>query len=187
MNSPASLGDTVFTTGQVAEICKVAPRTVTKWFDSGKLKGYRVPGGRARRIPRGDLISFLKDNGMPLGGLQEGYWMQVLVITQDSVLSTSLKNKLANVQGLRTLFLSNVLTAGQKVERASLKCLVLDSAVWRIFPAQIGQRLQQQLEVPVLVLGTEDMQVQSSGLEVFARPFDPALLAERIKTICLNN
>ncbi|MCY2996511.1 MAG: response regulator, partial [Planctomycetota bacterium] len=24
----------VFTTGQVAKICKVAPRTVSKWFDS---------------------------------------------------------------------------------------------------------------------------------------------------------
>jgi len=34
----------VFTTGQVAKICKVAPRTVSKWFDSGRLKGYRIPG-----------------------------------------------------------------------------------------------------------------------------------------------
>ena len=33
----------VFTTGQVAKICKVAPRTVSKWFDSGRLKGYRIP------------------------------------------------------------------------------------------------------------------------------------------------
>ena len=29
----------VFTTGQVAKICKVAPRTVSKWFDSGRLRG----------------------------------------------------------------------------------------------------------------------------------------------------
>ncbi|MFA6426095.1 MAG: helix-turn-helix domain-containing protein, partial [Phycisphaerae bacterium] len=36
----------IFTTGQVAQICKVAPRTVTKWFDTGQLKGYRIPGGR---------------------------------------------------------------------------------------------------------------------------------------------
>src|SRR5262249_14744586 len=33
----------VFTTGQVAKICKVAPRTVSKWFDSGRLRGYRIP------------------------------------------------------------------------------------------------------------------------------------------------
>ena len=34
----------VLTTGEVAEICKVAPRTVSKWFDSGELEGYRISG-----------------------------------------------------------------------------------------------------------------------------------------------
>ena len=44
----------VFTTGQVAKICKVAPRTVSKWFDSGRLKGYRIPGSQpAYRIVLG--------------------------------------------------------------------------------------------------------------------------------------
>jgi uncharacterized protein (TIGR02996 family)/excisionase family DNA binding protein len=59
----------VFTTGQVAKICQVAPRTVSKWFDSGKLRGYRIPGSQNRRIPRVNLIRFLKENNMPLGTL----------------------------------------------------------------------------------------------------------------------
>ena len=54
----------VYTTGQVAKICKVAPRTVSKWFDSGRLKGYRIPGSQDRRIPREYLIKFLKEHGM---------------------------------------------------------------------------------------------------------------------------
>ena len=54
----------VFTTGQVAKICKVAPRTVSKWFDSGRLKGYRIPGSQDRRIPREYLIKFLKEHGI---------------------------------------------------------------------------------------------------------------------------
>jgi excisionase family DNA binding protein len=54
----------VFTTGQVAKICKVAPRTVSKWFDSGRLKGYRIPGSQDRRIPREYLIRFLKEHGI---------------------------------------------------------------------------------------------------------------------------
>src|SRR5207302_9053964 len=61
----------VFTTGQVAKICKVAPRTVSKWFDSGRLRGYRIPGSQDRRIPREHLIKFLKEHGMPLGELEE--------------------------------------------------------------------------------------------------------------------
>ena len=54
----------VFTTGQVAKICKVAPRTVSKWFDSGRLRGYRIPGSQDRRIPREHLIKFLKEHGI---------------------------------------------------------------------------------------------------------------------------
>ena len=59
----------VFTTGQVAKICKVAPRTVSKWFDSGRLKGYRIPGSQDRRIPREYLIKFLKEHGIQSSAL----------------------------------------------------------------------------------------------------------------------
>jgi excisionase family DNA binding protein len=61
----------VFTTGQVAQICRVSPPTVAKWFDSGRLQGYRIPGSRDRRILRESLIRFLKENHMPLGVLEE--------------------------------------------------------------------------------------------------------------------
>ena len=61
----------VLTTGQVAKICSVAPRTVSKWFDSGQLKGYRIPGSQDRRIPAEYLRKFLKDNNMPEQALDE--------------------------------------------------------------------------------------------------------------------
>jgi two-component system, OmpR family, response regulator RpaA len=61
----------VFTTGKIARICKVAPRTVSKWIDSGRLAGYRIPGSEDRRVPRDNLIRFLKEHGMPLGNLED--------------------------------------------------------------------------------------------------------------------
>jgi excisionase family DNA binding protein len=63
---------TVLTTGEVARICHVAPRTVSKWFDSGKLRGYRIPGSRDRRIPVPQLIAFMRAHGIPLDGLDGG-------------------------------------------------------------------------------------------------------------------
>jgi hypothetical protein len=57
---------TVFTSGQVAKICRVSNRTVNKWFDAGLLKGYLVPGGIDRRIPVGDLRAFMLASGMPI-------------------------------------------------------------------------------------------------------------------------
>lgn len=60
----------VLTTGQVAKICRVAPRTVSKWFDSGQLRGYRIPGSKDRRIPLAQLVRFMKAYGIPLDGLE---------------------------------------------------------------------------------------------------------------------
>ncbi len=55
----------VFGSGVIARICHVAPRTVTKWIDSGKLKGWRVPGTKHRRVSRSVLEKFLAEHGMP--------------------------------------------------------------------------------------------------------------------------
>lgn len=72
----------VLTTGQVAEICNVAPRTVTKWFDSGQLKGYRIPGSRDRRIPTGELIRFMKAHDIPTDAVEIGK-IRILIIDSD--------------------------------------------------------------------------------------------------------
>ncbi len=72
----------VLTTGQVAQICNVAPRTVTKWFDSGQLKGYRLPGSRDRRIPTSELIRFMKAHDIPTDTLEVGK-IRVLIIDSD--------------------------------------------------------------------------------------------------------
>lgn len=61
---------TVFTTGQIAKVCRVAARTVSKWIDSGELAGYRIPGSLDRRVNRDDLLDFLKRNGMKLHELE---------------------------------------------------------------------------------------------------------------------
>ena len=58
-------GKNVLTTGDVARICSVAPRTVSKWFDSGQLRGYRIPGSKDRRIPLNELVRFMKANNIP--------------------------------------------------------------------------------------------------------------------------
>ncbi len=72
-------GKNVLTTGDVAKICNVAPRTVSKWFDKGQLKGYRIPGSKDRRIPVSELIRFMKVHNMPAIALPIGK-IRVLII-----------------------------------------------------------------------------------------------------------
>ena len=58
---------TVFTTGQVAKMFQVAPRTVSKWFDAGRFVGtFRLPGSQDRRFPKASLLAFCRDYGIPI-------------------------------------------------------------------------------------------------------------------------
>jgi two-component system response regulator RpaA len=64
--------DGVYTTGQIAKFCEVGHHTVNKWFDNPggmldaehRLNGYRVPGSQDRRVPRDEIIRFLKVHDM---------------------------------------------------------------------------------------------------------------------------
>lgn len=56
-------GKQIFTTGDVAKMLQVAPRTISKWFDSGRLRGFRIPGSQDRRIPRQALEKFIEEHG----------------------------------------------------------------------------------------------------------------------------
>ena len=84
MSSTTKVKD-VLTTGEVAKICSVAPRTVSKWFDSGALHGYRIPGSKDRRIPVNQLIRFMKQHGMPLNGLMTGATRVLIVDNEQDI------------------------------------------------------------------------------------------------------
>jgi excisionase family DNA binding protein len=58
----ARLGTDLLTSGQIAAICRVSPRTVGKWIDAGLIRGYRV--GKDRRAEAAEVDAFLERNGM---------------------------------------------------------------------------------------------------------------------------
>ena len=101
----------VLTTGQVAQICNVAPRTVTKWFDSGRLKGYRIPGSKDRRIPTTELIRFMKTHNIPTDVLEAGK-MRILLIDSDSESVEQLATALETKHNYETQTAQNSFDAG---------------------------------------------------------------------------
>ncbi len=88
-------GKNVLTTGDVAKICNVAPRTVSKWFDNGQLKGYRIPGSKDRRIPVSELIRFMKMHNMPTAALPVGK-IRVLIADSNDKTASALADVLQN-------------------------------------------------------------------------------------------
>ena len=101
-------GKDVLTTGDVAKICHVAPRTVSKWFDNGQLKGYRIPGSKDRRIPVSELIRFMKVHNMPTEELAVGKIRILIADSNDqttSALAEIMQSKAGyEVQAVRTSF-----------------------------------------------------------------------------------
>jgi two-component system, OmpR family, response regulator RpaA len=181
----------VFTTGQVAKICKVAPRTVSKWFDSGRLRGYRIPGSQDRRIPREQLIRFLKEHGMPLGELEEEEWHKILVIGAERLFIDRLQELLPESDDFKYEIANSGFEAGIMAESFHPDTIIIDLALGRSEALQIAANLRRNVQYEqtlIIALASEDEanpeKLTENGFsESFKKPFDIALLGERIRTL----
>jgi excisionase family DNA binding protein len=115
----------VLTTGEVAKICNVAPRTVSKWFDSGALHGYRIPGSKDRRIPLNQLIRFMKQHGMPLNGLMTGS-TRVLIVDDEQDIVEVLEKILEGEAKYEVEVAKSGFTAGITAEKVRPHVILLD-------------------------------------------------------------
>ncbi|MDO5582316.1 MAG: response regulator [Planctomycetia bacterium] len=116
---------TVFTTGEAAKICKVSQQTIIRCFDSGQLKGFRVPGSRFRRIPRDQLFHFMKENGIPTDALESGK-RKILVVDDDQDLVDMIVDVLERDGRFETRSVNNGFDAGMMVKEYRPDLIVLD-------------------------------------------------------------
>jgi excisionase family DNA binding protein len=180
---------TIFTTGQVAKICKVAPRTVSKWFDSGRLRGYRIPGSQDRRIPREHLIRFLKEHGMPLGELEDEAMGKLLLVGADPQTRANLDDMMGN-DDFKIESAMSGFEAGIQAESLHPDCVVIDFTMGHNDAVMIAQNLKKNnAYIETVLIGLLSDDDNASGFdrtlfnETFRKPFDAALLAERIRTL----
>jgi len=115
----------ILTTGEVAKICNVAPRTVSKWFDSGQLRGYRIPGSKDRRIPLNSLIRFMKAHNIPLDGLQSGK-TRVLIVDDESEIVEVLEKVLTEQASYEVQTSHSGFSAGIVCEKFRPHVMLLD-------------------------------------------------------------
>lgn len=116
---------TVFTTGEAAKICKVSQQTIIRCFDSGQLKGFRVPGSRFRRIPREQLYSFMRDNGIPTEALDSGR-RKLLIVDDDQDLVDLLTDHFVRDGRFEVRSVNNGFGAGMQIKEFRPDLVVLD-------------------------------------------------------------
>ena len=116
---------TVFTTGEAAKICKVSQQTIIRCFDSGQLKGFRVPGSRFRRIPRECLYRFMKDNSIPTDALESGR-RGILVVDDDQAVVDLITDVLSGDSRFETKVVNNGFGAGMLAKEYHPDLMILD-------------------------------------------------------------
>ena len=129
---------TVFTTGEAAKICKVSQQTIIRCFDSGQLKGFRVPGSRFRRIPREQLFAFMRDNGIPTDALESGK-RKVLVVDDDQDLVDLIVDMLKKDGRFEVKSVNNGFGAGVMLKEYRPDLIVLDVMLPDINGKQVCQ------------------------------------------------
>ncbi|MDB5388113.1 MAG: divK [Planctomycetaceae bacterium] len=132
---------TVFTTGEAAKICKVSQQTIIRCFDSGQLKGFRVPGSRFRRIPRELLYKFMKENGIPTDALESGK-RKALIVDDDEELVELIRDALDADGRFEIRVVNNGFDAGMMVKEYHPDVIVLDVMLPDINGKEVCQRVR---------------------------------------------
>ncbi|WP_459554502.1 response regulator [Lacunimicrobium album] len=179
---------TVFTTGEAAKICKVSQQTIIRCFDSGQLKGFRVPGSRFRRIPRDVLYKFMKDNQIPTDALESGK-RKALIVDDDVELVELMKDVLERDGRFEVRSANNGFDAGMMVREYQPDVLVLDFMLPDINGKEVCTRVRSDSsldDVKILCISgmVEQEQIEelkkSGANDFLQKPFDLETLVDRI-------
>src|SRR5512140_2249087 len=178
----------VYTTGEVADICKVSQQTVIRCFDSGKLKGFRVPGSRFRRIPRDSLLAFMRENNIPITDIETGK-RKVLIVDDDEAILEMLVELLERDGRFEVRVARGGYEAGMVTQEFEPDVMVLDYKLPDINGNRVCQTLRANTRFSgmkiIMISGVADpdeiAELRASGADDFLRkPFQIDELIARI-------
>jgi len=179
---------TVFTTGEVAEICKISQQTVIRCFDNGRLKGFRVPGSKFRRVPREALLSFMKANNIPLENLDSGK-RRVLIVDDDAAIVEMLRDLLSRDGRFEVRSAANGFDAGALTKEFRPEVVLLDYMLPDINGNIVCQRIRSDPELgdtKIIIVSGAISEAEIQGLkaagadEFIKKPFDVDKLISRM-------
>lgn len=186
---------TVFTTGEVANICKVSQQTIIRCFDNGRLKGFRVPGSRFRRIPIESLRVFMRENNIPLENLESGM-KRILVVDDEQYIVEMLEDLLKRDGRFTVKTAQSGYDAGILTEQFRPDLMLLDYKLPDINGNVVCRRVRanpdyQHMKI-ILVSGVADpeeiRELMDAGADDFIKkPFEVDRVIARISELLQLN
>lgn len=177
-------GKAVFTTGEAAEVCGVSQQTIIRCFDSGRLHGFKVPGSKFRRIPRDELLNFMRENDIPTSVLDGGP-RRVLVALSEPIEGEALAAELSSSGRVAARAAHNIFDAGYLVASFRPEALVWDGRSPGVDARWVFDRLRGANGDPavrcVLVASAEpEREMVRAADAVVRRPLDPGYLLSKL-------
>lgn len=181
----------VFTTGEAAQVCKVSQQTIIRCFDSGRLNGFRVPGSRFRRIPREELMRFMRSNDIPLEVLGSSL-KRILVVDDDVQIASLIEDVFGDDGRFDVRVAHNGYDAGMETERFRPHLILLDYMLPDINGDVVCKRVREReslAETRVLcisgVIESDEIEgLLDAGADGFLKkPFDLGELMSRVESL----
>ena len=114
------------TSGEIASYCDVNLRTVIRWIESGKLKGFKLPGRGNNRVLVDDFIDFLERHNMPVPPQLQGESTPGILIVDDELPVAKSIQRVARRAGYETLIATGGFQAGVMLSQHNPKLMTLD-------------------------------------------------------------
>ena len=181
----------IFTTGEAAQICKVSQQTIIRCFDSGRLHGFRVPGSKFRRIPREELLRFMRSNDIPTETLESGP-KRILLVDDDENILDLLQDLLSGDEQYEIKTAGTGYDAGLLTESFQPHLIVLDYMLPDLNGNIVCERVRESAradEIRVLcvsgVVNQDEIDgLLTSGADAFVKkPFDVGQLLDAIEAL----
>jgi len=123
-----NLNKKFFTTGDIGRIFGVSRISAYKWVVSGKIKSFKIPGGRYK-IARRDLVDFIKKSGLDsriAGGIQQDD-VKILVVDDQKLIVQTVRDYMETAHpGWHISSASNGFEAGRMLSRVNPDLVILD-------------------------------------------------------------
>ena len=117
----------VLTVYKASKYCNVSPKTIINWIESGHIEAYKTVGGH-RRIKKADLLSFMKNQGIPIPKEEiEEERNRILVVDDDPIIVETIVQALEEDEfDYEVISASDGFEAGLQVNHFRPHLLILD-------------------------------------------------------------
>jgi excisionase family DNA binding protein len=171
----------ILTVFKASQYCKVSPKTIINWIESGHIPAYKTVGGH-RRIKQTDLIAFMNRQGIPVpeGSEPIDERRRILVVDDDPIIVETIVQSLEEDEhDYEVVSASDGFEAGLQVNHFKPHLVILDIMMPDIKGYEVCRKIkgnEETKDIRIIVLSAylddeKFKQMKENGADIcFSKP-----------------